>query len=412
MNATSTYRLTTAEFIRATAKINQLNQRAVKRGWTGRIEIRGQRTVVVNSGHPLPFPDRPAGTDVVCMDTTITGEAPCYDGWTFLAAVDALPTPAGEVNWVVRCAPGISDTGIDRAQLRAGWCDHCKTDRANRRHTFLVQHSETGELRQVGSTCIQDFLGWSTRPVFIAAPELDTDDLGAVQRGADVFTPRTIVAMALAATEVMGWVSRSTAAAHHKMSTSDLVQECLVGSSKAAREARAELEPHLPAAMDQAPTVIDRLVDEFAGETDGYRANLRAVLAAQVIEFHQIALACSAIAALQHLESAAAAEAEKPEPPTREWLGQLGDLVEISGTIVTAMTVDGYAYGTTQRLIVIDAGPTLAKAYTAAGWAYEVKAGDTVTITAQVKQHSMWQDQKQTVIKRPKMITTPAASLN
>ena len=410
MSATATYRLTTAEFTRAVAKINQLNQRAVNRGWTGKVTISGERTVVANSGYPLPFPDLPAGTDVVCVDTTIEGEAPCYDGWRFLAAVDSLPTSDGEANWVVRYAPGIAAGRVDRSHLRPGWCDHCKTERANRRHTFIVEHTETAEVRQVGSTCIKDFLGWSTRPVFIAAPELDTDDFGAVNAGADVFTPRTVVALALAATEVMGWVSRSAAGAYGKMSTSDLVQQCLIGRNEAARAAREEVDPHLPAALNQAPTVISRLVEEFEGDTDDYRANLRAVLAAEVIEFRQIALACSAVAAIKHLETAASADTEKPAQPEREWLGQIGDAVEITGTILTAMTVDGYAYGTTQRLIVIDAGPTLAKTYTAASWAYEVGSGDTVTITAQVKQHSMWQEHQQTVIKRPKLIATVAAA--
>jgi len=37
-------------------------------------------------------------------------------------------------------------------------CDHCGT-RRRRKDTFLVKHIETGEVRQVGSTCLHDFLG-------------------------------------------------------------------------------------------------------------------------------------------------------------------------------------------------------------------------------------------------------------
>ena len=154
--------LSLAEFTATKAKAAALNARAIKRGWTGRTEVAGERRVITNLGNPLPFPLYPAGAQIVRFETTVTGEAPCYGGWRFLAALDATPAADGAVNWIVRCAPGVDDDALNRGQLRQGACDHCETVRPGRRHLYAVQHTDTGELRQVGSTCIKDFLGWST----------------------------------------------------------------------------------------------------------------------------------------------------------------------------------------------------------------------------------------------------------
>lgn len=109
-----------AEYLATVEKIAKINARARKRGFTGRLEVTGERTVHVNTGDPLPFPDLPMFAEVVRYETTITGEAPCYEGWEFLAALDSLTTADGASEWIVRCAPGVTDDSVDRRALRPG----------------------------------------------------------------------------------------------------------------------------------------------------------------------------------------------------------------------------------------------------------------------------------------------------
>lgn len=83
----------------------------------------------------------------------LTAEAPRLNGWTFVARLDH----ANETGTIIRMVP---NTGIElpvsyrHAETR---CDHCGVNRY-RRDTFVVR-SDDGVFKQVGSTCLSDFLG-------------------------------------------------------------------------------------------------------------------------------------------------------------------------------------------------------------------------------------------------------------
>src|ERR1035437_5142960 len=158
-----TMELNDTEYAKTIEKIDKLNQRAAKRGWTGRITVTAE-TVTETKQNAIGLTVTRTYNDV-----TISGEPPCYDGWTFLASLDFDP----EIGLVVNTAPGVEK--IDRTGLADGECQHCGTNRY-RRHCYLVRN-EDGKQMQVGSTCIKDFLGWSANPVFICTEKI-LDDLG------------------------------------------------------------------------------------------------------------------------------------------------------------------------------------------------------------------------------------------
>lgn len=399
--------LTRAEYAASRAKIDKINTRARRRGWTGRINLTGTLETRTNTGSPPPFPDHPYGAELVMVRATIDGEAPCYNGWRFLAALDALPTADGEVAWVVRCAPGISDELVDRSQFRQGWCDHCRTLRPARRHTYLVVHEVTGETKQVGSTCLKDFTGWAGNPIFLSADSTFDEQLGGLGRRPDEFTPVYVVAVAAAAVEASGWVS-GTGSGPGRYPTANLVADFLLGGGKPAQTARDLIEPHLELGHQLAPKIVDTLAAAWVDRT-GYEGNISAVLRSESAGVKEFGLLASTVIAYRRYLGDLEQATSTAEPPVAwRWLGSVGDKVEIEGTVKVAMTVDGYAYNTTQRLVVIEAAPTLAKLYTAASWAYEVAAGDHVILAAKVKAHDSWRDQQQTVLTRAKRLATPS----
>lgn len=400
----ATIELSVAEFAAWQQKTESLNARARKRGWSGRLSLTGRQVTVVNTGTPARFPLYPYGAEVVRVEAEVQGEPPRYGGWTLLARLDALVAEDGSAGWVVRLAPGVDEALVDREQLRAGWCDHCRTSRPARRRLYAVHQSETGQTLQVGSTCLKDFTGWSVAPVFVSVEEV-VEQLGSVGGGEEAFTPAYVLGVAIAAVEEAGWVPRS-ASSERRPATADLVLTFLVGRGESGRAARQVLEPRLPAALEQAPAVAARVLAGLELEAGGYAANLRAVLQAQSVSVREVALLASAPAAYQRI--AGQQREAAVEPAETVWLGTLGERVEIVGTVRTALTVDGYAYGTTQRLIVVAAGPTLAKACTSAAWAYEVEAGEQVHLIATVKAHETYREQRQTVLTRPKRIAEVA----
>jgi len=73
-----------------------------------------------------------------------------YNGWRFIAAIEH--TNNGNI---IRQA----DYEIavpEKYQTAPSHCDHCKTDR-RRNDTYLVMNVETGEIKQVGKSCLKDF---------------------------------------------------------------------------------------------------------------------------------------------------------------------------------------------------------------------------------------------------------------
>lgn len=397
------------EYAATVAKVAKINDRARKRGFTGRLEVHGDRKVVKNTGNPPPYPNLPSNAEVVVYEATIGGEAPRYEGWEFMAALDSLTTNDGGTEWVVRCAPGVTDESVDRDMLRPGACDHCNTARANRRKLYLVRSIETGEYRQVGATCIKDFLGWHAMPVFIPTDDvIDSDH--AAGGGQPAFTPRFVVVAALAAVAAFGWVPRSRAQYDPKATaTADTMMPYLIGpatgkAGEADRKVIAAIEPHIAAAEAQVDEVIDTVLAEFADATHGYEANLRAALRAEHIEYGQLGITASVVPAYERIIGKHAEQQAKPKETEPEYLGAVGEKVEFTGIVTTAMTVDGYAYNSTQNLIVITTDTALVKFYSAAAWTYEVETGDTVTVAATIKKLDIWNEKKQTVIVRPKLI--------
>lgn len=405
-------RLFPSEYAATRAKAAKVNERAQRRGFTGRVDVTGDRVVVTNSGNPAPFPNLPLNAEVVLYETTISGEAPRYEGWEFLAALDSLATTDDGAEWIVRCAPGVTDEAVDRTLLRPGACDHCNTQRPNRRKLYLVRRPGTGELRQVGATCIKDFLGWSVTPVFVSTDELLDDEQTGTRQGPPAYTPRYIVAVAIAAVEAFGWVPRSRAMNDPRaIATAERMTPFLVGPASgragdADREVIARIESHMPAAESRVDEVISTVLDDFADATHGYQANLRAALVAEQIEIGQLGLTASTVAAYNRIISDQTQQAEKPATSEPEYLGAVGDKVEFTGTITTALTVDGYAPNTTQNLIVITTETALVKFYSSAAWTYDVDVKDVVTVAATIKKLDVWNDKKQTVVVRPKLIHT------
>lgn len=85
----------------------------------------------------------------VLIDCTI----PQIDGWEFIGRIDHAN---GEVGNLVRALP---NREIPEKYRHSGCkCDHCNINRF-RRDTYILQNIETGETKQVGSSCLKDFLG-------------------------------------------------------------------------------------------------------------------------------------------------------------------------------------------------------------------------------------------------------------
>ncbi len=116
----------------------------------------------------------------------VTGEAPQFDGWFFVAEIEhegATGISPEEGN-IVRVMPG-RELPVEYRTAGSD-CDHCGVNRY-RKHTFVVVHDDEG-YRQVGSTCVRDFLGHAS-PASIARWAELFIELGEVGDEAESYDP-------------------------------------------------------------------------------------------------------------------------------------------------------------------------------------------------------------------------------
>ena len=399
----TTWALNPEEFAATKDRAAKINARATKRGFTGRLEVTGTPREISETDE--------AGLNRTrfVYDVQITGEAPSYNGWTFLAAVDTVDTTTGN-DFILRTAPGIEESGVDRTALAAGRCEHCNTVRANRRYTYLVRHTETGEIRQVGSTCIKDFTGWAGRPVFIWADDVANElheFLGGFTSSGDEYTPETVVAVAWVISRRFGW---APASATFSRSTRDLVSSYLYGTSRADRELRANVADDVAEAAGMGATIVAALLEGLTDAGD-YVANLKICLRAASVSRRHLGITVSAVSAYERM-TGARVQRQTAEKTRKEsaYAGEIGEKLTITGTVTRLKPIEQH-YGytpTTSMLVIIEAGTTVAKTFTAAAWAWDVAQGDEITITGTVKAHEEFNDTKETVLTRPKRIDPTA----
>lgn len=150
------------------SKITDMNKRATKLGCDA---------VFVEETTP-PTPQQYRNRDGDLVETMvhhigITGAMPVLAGWRLIAILDHDSAARN----IVRTVPGQE---IDRSMYGlAPWCDHCRTER-QRKQTYIVGHAD-GSTKQVGSTCLQDFLGGADPVLFGAMAQYIGDVFGAAE---------------------------------------------------------------------------------------------------------------------------------------------------------------------------------------------------------------------------------------
>ena len=98
-------------------------------------------------------------------------------------------------------------------------------------------------------------------------------------------------------------------------------------------------------------------------------------------------------------------QAERAVKDATRWVGDVGGTVTVTGTVDAVIPVEG-RYGTSLLVVVRGTGDddgVIVKTFTTAKWARQVRRGDTVTVTGEVRAHDTRDGERQTQIVRPKV---------
>jgi hypothetical protein len=226
---------------------------------------------------------RQAGRAVVVLQ----GDTPRLEGWRIAAVVRHRGTDAE-----LRPVPGASAVPLSSDRWRVASCDHCRVAR-NRKETFLLLHEGDGTLRQVGSSCLRDFLGGhdperlcrQAEYLLLASAELSgAADGGGVEPGATLEL-EAFLAHAARVVRRTGWTSRAVATDETPSSADQ---------AEASLEQQAPLEP-ADRRLAHGTLAWARELLPLKRHPSGFERDLVAVVAEPWITRRERGLICAAV---------------------------------------------------------------------------------------------------------------------
>jgi hypothetical protein len=192
--ATRAFRIRVENLAALHDRIERIDRRARRLG-TGPVRL-------VDTGQ------REAGRAVVVLQ----GDTPCLRGWRIAAVVRHRGADAE-----FRPVPGAPILPSPAERWRTASCDRCNVAR-NRKETFLLLHEGDGAVRQVGSSCMRDFLGGhdperlcrQAEYLLLAGAELSDADAGTAKT-ATTIELEAFTAHAARVIRRAGWIARASA---------------------------------------------------------------------------------------------------------------------------------------------------------------------------------------------------------
>lgn len=384
MTTTIEFRLDPASASATIAKAEKLCERATKKGLSGGWKVIGVTSISERDQFGIT-----RYYDIL----TIEGTPFTFNGWQFVAAIEWV-----EGKPFVSTLPGYEGDSVDRDQLKVGYCDHCQTTR-KRNKVYIVENSQGR--KQVGSSCIKDFLGHDITPSYIIGPsEFDEVNQGWGQTPQSVNTIDAL-AVAIAVIEQRGWVPASQK--YGSVTTRESVAKYLFQNDSYAKEFRAEIGKPDAGQYAKAQTVLNWVANEFTGTSD-YAQNLKT--AASLERTTQKTLG-TLVSAISTYDSARANEAARVvENLAEEQFAPEGERITIPVEVTSVRHFQSafgmYAYVTfksaTHRFKWKATGENIPE------------QGDEIVLTGTVKGTDQFNGAVFTVLTRCKFTTTNAAT--
>jgi hypothetical protein len=335
--------------------------------------------------------DQADGSVRVFYNVEVIGQTPKIDGWTFVAKLDHNTDTTGASN-LVYAMPG--QNVPEHLRNSPAHCEHCG-HRRYRRLTYLLQN-EAGNWKQVGHTCIQDFIGHDPSKLLKAA-EYYLLLCEAAEKAANStyhFTPtnqRTLkleVYLAAVATAIRlhGWVSGAKARNDERLvSTREQAQHILDYSS----DITTDDDRNIAFAAIEWAKQQDKAKDNF------YH-NMVTIAEQGFIDYKSRGVAAAIVAMYKHT-----LPKPQPVPSTSNHLGQKGDKLDLNVEI----TKSEVRFGDYGAYILVqmrtEPGDVV---FTYATGSFSPKVGDKLHIRCKVKSHNEFKGTKQTQVHYVKVV--------
>ena len=332
---------------------------------------------------------------------TVDGVVPKLDGWIFAGTLRHVP----EIGNILRPIPWMEDEIPLVYRDCAPHCDYCGLKR-RRNDTYLVRKENEPETwRQVGSTCLQDFIDDTDIHNVAKACELlcrVVDILNAAGEegwdgggsGPEYFYLDDFLAYSCAAIEKWGWTSRGKVhSGEAKVATADDALRSMfppktISISMLEKTTASPEDKHRNLATDAR-----EWVQSLEGDLSEYEHNIHVVSEMEAITHRESGLAASIIRAYQtHLER----ESEAAREADSKHFGTVGKREVFELTVIISRWLAG-AYGSYCLTKFVDDDGNIAVWF----GSKELEVGRRYKIRATVKKHDGYNSNAQTILSRP-----------
>ena len=292
-------------------------------------------------------------------------------------------------------------------------CEHCGHNRY-RKQSYLVLHEETGEYKEVGSTCLKDFLGHNPATFLFYAGIQDRikdmeEEFGSYGSGDPMsWDLLGVLTLTNAVIKKYGWTSRSEANEaqynhESKTATADNVDYYLhTPTDKIDPRDRVEID-------DEDKEIAEKTLEYFKtleSQDNDYIMNCLKLVKINRIPSRRLGIACSMIAVYRrHVEKEIAKANELPS----EWFGNIGSKLEDCEVVCTFKTHCETMYGTSTLYKFMDNDGNIFKTFYS-GHTWSVEQEEKVRLFGTVKKHDEWNDKKETMLTRCKVKEIDAIS--
>ena len=343
----------------------------------------------------------------------LAGETPRVAGYEFVATLEHE-----EAGTIIRRVPRFEGGEIDLSAFRNSTperCDHCRWVR-NRKDTYVVYGAETGDLKQVGRTCLRDFTGANNPEQFARMAEWlrdlfedldawdDDEESGGGGRGERFYSLSEFLAQTARVIREFGWTSRGKAREEGGDATADIAWDKML-----ERKAKFQLPPE-----DQDIALTEQVIewlrsDEFEEDMqrqmernpdNDYLWNLHVSTQRDFVNERKAGIVASAVYAFQRrTEQLIRKELERETSAASEFVGVEGKRHDFVLTLTRIIWIeDRYNGGTKPLYTFVDPDGNAVKWFASnvayfpeerdgSTWQTEIKEGETYKVKATVKRH-------------------------
>ena len=331
----------------------------------------------------------------VLVEVTLDYEIPIIEGWELICTFDIVEDK------VFTSKVPDKEIPIEYLNKTEIHCDHCGVNRY-RTHSMLMRNINTNEYKEVGSTCVKDFFGYSPKNLLWMASIRFTEIVDSIRgygeaRGSVYAYPlNSFLSITNACIKNFGWVPRSKEDEWGKCATVEQVFAQI--SLRRNRPTHSDIVEITKEDEKMAEETIEYFVN-LDPEDNDYLNNCVKIVDLGYIPYKMTGVAASMIAAYKR---ATKERLERESRPISNWIGNVKDKITVLAKCVYKMNVESM-YGVSTLYIFVDKnGNKLKTFYSGSGW--DCDQGDNVILSGTVKNHDEYKNEKATQLTRCKVV--------